>query len=132
MQLMTVNTKSREFPKVLNRMLASQENVNAALSLQGEDALTLIDILDQVSRPTGMALGAPHLIAPHRLTMRRTSLSIFGDGVCASSGDFVDHRTSYHALASSQKTYRKRETLYSLLVGSRTCGKAVTMGILCA
>jgi hypothetical protein len=33
-------------------MLASQEAVNIAMSLQGQDALTLIDILDQVSKLT--------------------------------------------------------------------------------
>ena len=31
-------------------MLASQEGMNTAMSLQGDDALTLVDILDQVSR----------------------------------------------------------------------------------
>ena len=63
-------------------MLASQENVNTALSLQGEDALTLIDILDQVSRPA--RLGAPHLITPAQafdapnmsLDLRRRSVRI--------------------------------------------------------
>ena len=46
---MSVNIRSREFPNALTKMLASQEGVNTALSLQGEDALTLVDILDQVS-----------------------------------------------------------------------------------
>jgi hypothetical protein len=31
-------------------MLASQEGMNIAMSLQGDDALTLVDVLDQVSR----------------------------------------------------------------------------------
>ena len=35
-------------------MLASQEDVDAAISSQGEDALTLVDVLDQVSIPTGI------------------------------------------------------------------------------
>jgi hypothetical protein len=48
-QLMTINIRSREFPNVLTKMLASQENVNTAMSLQGDEALTLVDILDQVS-----------------------------------------------------------------------------------
>ena len=39
-----------EFPNTLTKMLASQEGVNTAMSLQGDDALTLVDILDQVSR----------------------------------------------------------------------------------
>jgi len=33
-------------------MLGTQEGMNAAMSLQGDDALTLVDILDQVSGPT--------------------------------------------------------------------------------
>ena len=61
---MTLNIRSREFPDTLTKMLASQENVNTALSLQDEDALTLVNILDldQVSRL--MRIGALHLIAP--------------------------------------------------------------------
>ena len=43
-------------------MLASQEGVNTAMSLQGQDALTLIDILDQVSTLT--RIRASHLIIP--------------------------------------------------------------------
>ena len=48
-QLMSANIKSREFPNALTKMPISQESVNIALSPQGEDALTLVDILDQVS-----------------------------------------------------------------------------------
>jgi len=33
-------------------MLATQEGMNTAMSLQGDDALTLVDTLDQVSKPT--------------------------------------------------------------------------------
>lgn len=45
---MSINIRSREFPNILTQMLASQEGVNTAMSLQGDDALTLVDILDQV------------------------------------------------------------------------------------
>jgi hypothetical protein len=48
----TTNIRSREFPNVLAKMLASRENVNvntAAMSLQGDDVMTLVEILDQVS-----------------------------------------------------------------------------------
>ena len=47
---MSINTRSEGFPDALTQMLASQEGVNTAMSLQGDDALFLIDILDQVSR----------------------------------------------------------------------------------
>ena len=49
-QLRTVDIKSREFTETLAKMLSSQDDVNAAMSLQSDDALTLVDILDQVSR----------------------------------------------------------------------------------
>ena len=35
---------------MLTKVLASQEGMNGAMSLQGDDALALVDILDQVSR----------------------------------------------------------------------------------
>ena len=47
---MSVNIGSREFPNILSRVLASQEGMNSAMSLQGDEALTLVDILDQVGR----------------------------------------------------------------------------------
>jgi len=47
---MSINIRSREFPNTLTQMLASQEGINTAMSLQGDDAQTLVDILDQVSR----------------------------------------------------------------------------------
>ena len=48
---MSINIGSREFPNILSRVLASQEGMNSAMSLQGDEALTLVDILDQVGRP---------------------------------------------------------------------------------
>jgi hypothetical protein len=62
--------------------LASQEGMNAALSLEGEDALTLVNILDQVSRPAGVWLR--YLIMPTQafeapgmsLDLRRRSVRI--------------------------------------------------------
>ena len=79
-QLMPVNRRSREFPNASTK--ASQEGGNTALSLQGEDALTLVDILDQVSRSA--RVGAPHLIIPAQvsegpnmsLDLRRSSVRI--------------------------------------------------------
>ena len=56
-QLKSIDTESREFSSRLSKMLASQEGVNTAMSLQGDDALTLVDILDQVSNT--MVDGAP-------------------------------------------------------------------------
>lgn len=49
-QLKSIDTRSRKFHTGLTRMLASQENVNTAMSLQGDNALTLVDVLDQASR----------------------------------------------------------------------------------
>ena len=49
---MSINIRSREFPNTLTTMLASPEGMNTAMSLQGDDAVTLVDILDQVSGPT--------------------------------------------------------------------------------
>ena len=82
-----MNIRSREFPDALTKMLASQEGVNTALSLQGEDVSTLADILDQVSKPT--RVGAPYLISPAQafeapnmsLDLRRRSVRILR-GVC--------------------------------------------------
>ena len=59
---MSINIRSGEFQNALTKMLASQEGVNTAMSLQGDDAVTLVDILDQVSSP--MIIGTPRLI-PH-------------------------------------------------------------------
>ena len=48
-QLKTVDIRSGELTGTLAKMLSSQEGVDTAMSLQGEDALSLIDILDHVS-----------------------------------------------------------------------------------
>lgn len=48
---MPVDIKSREFPNALIKALESQEGMDIAMSLKGEDASTLVDILDQVSKP---------------------------------------------------------------------------------
>ena len=58
---MSINIGSREFPNTLTTMLASPEGLNTAMSLQGDDAVTLVDILDQVSRPTQI-IGVPRPI----------------------------------------------------------------------
>ena len=61
-KLMSVNIRSKEFPNALARMLASQEDMNAAVPLQADDALNLVDILDQVSR--SKIIGVLRLIPP--------------------------------------------------------------------
>lgn len=50
MQLMAVDVRSKKFPNALARILAFQEDANTAMPMQGDDALNLVDILDQVSR----------------------------------------------------------------------------------
>ena len=49
-----------EFTDTLANMLSSQEGVDTAMSLQGDDALTLVNTLDHVSRPR--IIGPPRLI----------------------------------------------------------------------
>ena len=49
MRLRTVDIRSKEFTETLAKMVSSQEDVDTAMSLQGDDAMTLIDILDHVS-----------------------------------------------------------------------------------
>ncbi|KAF9781279.1 kinase-like domain-containing protein [Thelephora terrestris] len=55
-QLTSVNIRSRDFPNALTKVLASQEGVDTALSLRGDDALTLVDILDQAFEAPNMSL----------------------------------------------------------------------------
>jgi hypothetical protein len=74
MQFMSINIKSREFPNALAEMLASQEGTNTAMSLQGDDALTLVDVLDQVSRPR--IVGIPHLIPAQALESPNVELDL--------------------------------------------------------
>ena len=71
---MSINIRSREFPNVLTKMLASPEGVNTAMSLQGDDAQTLVDILDQVSRP--IRLRAPHLNSPQAFEAQNMTLDL--------------------------------------------------------
>ena len=71
---MSINIRSREFPNVLTKMLASPEGVNTAMSLQGDDAQTLVDILDQVSRP--IRLGAPHSNSPQAFEAQNMTLDL--------------------------------------------------------
>jgi hypothetical protein len=48
-QFTSVDIKSKEFPITLAKMFASKEGMNAVMALRGDDAVTLVDILDQVS-----------------------------------------------------------------------------------
>ena len=80
-QLMSINMRSREFPNTLTQTLAYRESINAAMSMQGDDALALVEILDQVSRPG--IVGVPQLTpvqafeAPNmELDLRRKSVRI--------------------------------------------------------
>ena len=61
-QLRSVDPKSKEFPEALVKMLSSKEAVNTAMSLRGDDFLTLVDILDHVSRPVIIAVSC---LIPH-------------------------------------------------------------------
>ena len=71
---MSIDTRSREFPNALTKMLASQESVNTALSFQGEDALTLVDILDQVS--ISIEAETPDLIVDFAQAFEAPSVSL--------------------------------------------------------
>jgi len=126
---MSINIRSRDFPNSLNKMLASQEGMNTAMSLQGDDALTLVEILDQVSRL--MTFGASSLI-PGRLSKLRIWTLRSGERVFASSGEFAAHRPSCPVPAYSRIISRRRGTLHLLLGASRMSGKAATMIIVCA
>ena len=61
-QLRSIDPKSKELPETLAKMLSSEEGVNTAMSLQGDDVLTLVDILDQVSRSRIIAVSC---LIPH-------------------------------------------------------------------
>ena len=126
---MSINIRSMDFPNTLNKMLASQESMNTAMSLQGDDALTLVEILDQVSRPT--TFGALGLI-PGRLSKLRIWTLRSGERVFASSGEFAVHRPSCPAPAHSRTISRRRGTLHLLLGASRMSGKVATMIIVYA
>ena len=130
MHLMSINIGLREFPNTLTRMLASQEGTNTALSLQGDDASALVDILDQVSRT--MMIRPSRLTPLHRPLRLRTWTLISGEGVSASFGESVAHRPSCLVLAYSRTTSRRRATSHSPLVGSRMSGKAATTRTACA
>jgi hypothetical protein len=48
---MSIGMTSRKYPNTFTRMLTSREGMNTAMSSQDDDALTLVDILDQASKP---------------------------------------------------------------------------------
>ena len=98
-QLRSVNIGSREFPEVIERMLASKEGVNVAMSLEGEDALTLVNVLDQVGKRMGTITTIINALS--RLLRLRVRPSIFRGGLFASSGEFVAHGLSSQVLAYS-------------------------------
>lgn len=55
-KLRSIDIRSREFPVTLAEMLVSQEGVDRVLSLQGEDALILVNILYQVFEAPNISL----------------------------------------------------------------------------
>ena len=61
-QLRSIDTKSKELPEILAKMLLSKESLNTAMSLRDDDTLTLVDILDHVSRPRIIAVSC---LIPH-------------------------------------------------------------------
>lgn len=75
---------ARGFPDTLTRVLASQEGMNTAMSLQGDDALTLIDQVSWLDDNQN----AP-LIPPCRLSRLQTWTSTSGESVFASSAEPV-------------------------------------------
>ena len=128
-QLRSIDTRSREFPSALTKMLASPEGENTAISLQGDDALTLVDILDQVSKP--MITGTPSLILLHRCSRLRTWRLTYGRRVFACSGESVAQIPFCHVLVSSRRSQR-RATSQSLPEDWQMCGVVAIMGIGCA
>ena len=101
-QLGSIDVRSSEFTETLAKILSSQEDVNTAISLEGDDALTFVDILDQVSgrRTTAESCLTP----PHRLWNLRTWTLASGQNSFASFGKFVVHRPSSHLLLYSRTT----------------------------
>jgi len=49
-RLTSINIGSREFPNALAKMLASRAGVDATVTLQGDDTLTLVDVLGRGSK----------------------------------------------------------------------------------
>jgi hypothetical protein len=127
-QLTSTNIRSREFPNTLAKMLASQEDMNTAMSLQGDDALTLVDILDQVSRPR--MIGTPRLI-PRRLLGPRTWSLTSAERVSTSSGESVVQRQSCHVHAYSQTIFQRRVISPPFSDGPQMSGTVATTGSLC-
>jgi len=102
-QLRNINVRSSEFTETLAEVLSSQEGVNAAISLEDDDALAFVGILDQVSRRRTTA--ASCLIPPpHRLWNPRTWTLASGQKSFASFGKFAVHRPSSHLLLYSRMT----------------------------
>jgi hypothetical protein len=102
---------------------------NTAMSLQSEDILTLVEILDWVSGSNRMC--AP-FDPPHRLLRPQTWRLTSEERVFASSRDYVAHRPSYHVLPCSWITYQKRATSHSLPEGSWMFGRVATTRNVCA
>ena len=73
-RLTSTNIRSREFSNILAKTLASQEDMNTAMSLQGDDVLILVDVLDQVSRPR--ITRTPHLIPAQALETPNVELDL--------------------------------------------------------
>lgn len=122
-QFRSIDLRSREFPNTLTKMLASQEGVNAAMSLRGDDALILVDILDQVG---GSVIIGPCLTSSRRLSRLRMSLASRARSSTFSGGSVVP-RPSFHVPAYSRRTSQWRETSHPLPEGSQMSGKVVTM-----
>lgn len=126
-KLMSVDMRSKEFPNALAKMLASQEDVNTATPLQGDDALDLVDILDQVSK--SKIIGVLRLISPHRLLRFRTWNLTSGERALVSFGGSVLRIPSCHVHTRSRGISQKGVTLHSLPEGSQMFGRVATMGI---
>jgi hypothetical protein len=128
MQLVSINVGSKELPNTLARLLASQEGMVAAMSAQGDDALVLVDILDQVSRLRTIA--APHLTPTQAFETPNTDLDLRRKCIHI-SGEFVARRRFCHVLAYSWTIFRRRMISSSLTNRLEMSGRVATMGNLC-
>ena len=96
-RLVRIDVGSKKFSSMLAKMLASEEGLDTAMSLQGDDALTFVNILGQVSGPKiirGLCLTpAQALETPNmELDLRKKSVHIL-QRICGSQTILPRHYT---------------------------------------
>lgn len=127
----SIGITSKEFPKSLTKILASRGDVVIAMSLQGDDALILIGILDQ-ARLVESGHHERSFNPLNRLSRLRTWALTSEARAFVSSGDSVVRRPSCHVLACSRTTPQRRVTSHLLILEClEMFGKVTTMGIVC-